>query len=98
MALASRRGDDLGIDGALAHECDVRDAARIQAFVDQTVERFGGLDILIANAGVGAYGDFLETDAEWVDEMIDTNVKGFLHTIRAGAADLLESSAPTWWA
>jgi len=93
VALASRRGDDLGIEGALAGSVDVRDAAAIQGFVDQTVERFGGLDILVANAGVGAYGAFMDTHGEWVDEMIDTNVKGFLHTIRAGLPHLLESAS-----
>jgi len=93
VALASRRGDDLGIEGALAGSVDVRDAGAIQGFVDQTVERFGGLDILVANAGVGAYGAFMDTHGEWVDEMIDTNVKGFLHTIRAGLPHLLESAS-----
>ena len=93
VALASRRGDDLAIEGALAGSVDVRDAAAIQGFVDQTVERFGGLDILVANAGVGAYGAFMDTHGEWVDEMIDTNVKGFLHTIRAGLPHLLESAS-----
>ena len=38
----------------------MRDAAAIQGFVEQTVERFGGLDILVANAGVGAYGAFMD--------------------------------------
>ena len=93
VALASRRGDDLAIEGALAGSVDVREAAAIQGFVDQTVERFGGLDILVANAGVGAYGAFMDTHGEWVDEMIDTNVKGFLHTIRAGLPHLLRSAS-----
>ena len=46
-----------------------------------------------SNAGVGAYGDFLDLNPEWLDEMIDTNVKGFLHTIRAGLPRLLESAS-----
>src|SRR5690242_8836519 len=93
VALASRRGDDLGIDGALAGAVDVRDPASIEGFVAQTVERFGGLDILVANAGTGAYGDFLDLKPEWLDEMVDTNVKGFLYTIRAGLPALLESGS-----
>jgi NADP-dependent 3-hydroxy acid dehydrogenase YdfG len=93
LALASRGGDDLGIDGALAQPCDVRDPAQIADLLDACVKRFGGLDILVANAGVGAYGDFLELNPEWLDEMIDTNVKGFLYTIRAGLPHLIESDA-----
>ena len=93
VALASRGGDDVGIEGALAQRCDVRDLAQVEALVAACVERFGGLDILVVNAGVGAYGDFLDLKPEWLDEMIDTNVKGFLHTIRAGLPRLLESSS-----
>ena len=93
VALASRRGDDLAIEGALAGSVDVREAAAIQGFVDRTVGQFGGLDILVANAGVGAHGAFMDTHGEWVDEMIDTNVKGFLHTIRAGLPHLLQSAS-----
>jgi NAD(P)-dependent dehydrogenase (short-subunit alcohol dehydrogenase family) len=55
VALASRRGSDEGIAGALARSCDVRDPQQIEGLVAETVERFGRLDILVANAGVGAY-------------------------------------------
>jgi NADP-dependent 3-hydroxy acid dehydrogenase YdfG len=93
LALASRRGDDLGIDGALAQSCDVRDPAQIAGLADACAERFGGLDILVANAGTGAYGDFLELKPEWLDEMLDTNVKGFIYTIRAALPHLLASES-----
>src|SRR4051794_37657624 len=93
VALASRGGDDLGIEGALSRPCDVREPEQIDALVAACIERFGGLDILVVNAGVGAYGDFLDLKPEWLDEMIDTNVKGFLYTIRAGLPPLLESSS-----
>ena len=93
VALASRRGADLGIEGVLAQPCDVREPAQVTALVQACVERFGGLDILVANAGVGAYGNFLELNPDWMEEMIDTNVKGFLYTIRAGLPHLLESSS-----
>lgn len=91
VGLASRSGDDLGIDGSVAAPCDVRDPAAIGAFVAQVVERFGALDILVANAGVGAYGPFLELDPSHLDEMIDTNVKGTIYALRACLPHLLES-------
>lgn len=93
LALGSRRGDDLGIEEALAQPCDVRDAAQIEGLVAACVERFGGLDILVVNAGVGAYGPFLDLRPDWMAEMVDTNVTGFLATIRAGLPALLKSSA-----
>jgi NADP-dependent 3-hydroxy acid dehydrogenase YdfG len=93
VGLASRRGDDLGIAGAKALTCDVRDAAQVEKAVAETVSEFGGLDILVANAGVGAYGDFLDLAPEHLEEMVDTNVKGLLYTVRAGLPHLLRSHA-----
>src|SRR5262249_20076526 len=55
-----------------------------------TVERFGGLDILVANAGVGAYGPFLELDPDQVEEMIDVNLKGTIYAVRSALPHLLE--------
>jgi 3-oxoacyl-[acyl-carrier protein] reductase len=93
VALASRRGSDLGIEGALAQSCDVREPAQLEAIVAATVERFGSLDIVVANAGVGAYGDFIDLDAEHLEEMVDVNFKGLLYTVRAALPHLLESDA-----
>src|SRR5262249_54105109 len=78
LVLASRSGDDLGIDGAVARPCDVRDLAALEELAAAARERFGGVDIVVANAGVGAYGDFLDLDVEVMDEIIDVNVKGLL--------------------
>jgi NADP-dependent 3-hydroxy acid dehydrogenase YdfG len=91
LALASRRGDELGLDGALGLVCDVRDQKQLDQAVEAAVDRFGGLDILVANAGVGAYGPFLELDAEHLEEMIDVNVKGAIYAVRAALPHLLES-------
>jgi 3-oxoacyl-[acyl-carrier protein] reductase len=93
LGLISRRGDDLGIDDALARPCDVRDLSQLEDFLAATKERFGTIDILVANAGVGAYGDFLELDRAVLDEILDVNVRGLLYTVRAGLPYLLESDA-----
>jgi NAD(P)-dependent dehydrogenase (short-subunit alcohol dehydrogenase family) len=58
LGLASRRGSDLGLPDALGLTCDVRDIAQVEDAVAQTVARFGGLDIVVANAGVGSYHPF----------------------------------------
>jgi NADP-dependent 3-hydroxy acid dehydrogenase YdfG len=93
LALASRSGDDLGLDGAVVRRCDVRHPDDLEVLVAEAVERFGGIDILIANAGVGAYGPFLDLPADQLEEMIDVNVKGTLYAVRATLPHLLKSEA-----
>jgi NADP-dependent 3-hydroxy acid dehydrogenase YdfG len=93
LALASRSGDDLGLDAAVARPCDVRRPDDLDALTTEAVERFGGIDILVANAGVGAYGPFLDLPADQLEEMIDVNVKGTLYTVRAALPHLLKSDA-----
>jgi len=89
LGLASRSGDDLGIDGAVARNCDVRDLDALVGLCDATAQAFGGIDIVVANAGVGAYGPFLELSRERLDEMLDVNLKGTLYAIRAALPHML---------
>ena len=93
LGLASRSGYDLGMADVVARSCDVRDPQSLAAMVDATVDRFGGLDILVVNAGVGAYGPFLELPSDQLEQMIDVNVNGVIYTIRAALPRLLESPA-----
>ena len=93
LGLASRSGDDLGILGAVAQPCDVRDPAALASIVAATVARFGRLDLLVVNAGVGAYGPFLDLPQEDLEAMIDVNVKGALYAIRAALPELMKSDA-----
>jgi NADP-dependent 3-hydroxy acid dehydrogenase YdfG len=91
LALASRSGDDLGLPDAVARACDVRTQTDLEALVSEAVERFGRLDIVVANAGVGAYGPFLDLPPEQLEEMIDVNVKGTLYAARAALPHLIAS-------
>ena len=93
LGLVSRSGDDLGIAGAIGVAGDVRDAESMRRAADAVVDRHGALDILVVNAGVGAYGPILDLPAEHVDEMIDVNVKGAIHSVRAALPHLLRSAA-----
>jgi NADP-dependent 3-hydroxy acid dehydrogenase YdfG len=89
LGLASRSGDDLGIADAVAQPCDVRKPDELESIVAATAERHGGIDILVANAGVGAYGPFLDLSLEHLEEMIDINLKGTLYAVRAALPHLL---------
>jgi NADP-dependent 3-hydroxy acid dehydrogenase YdfG len=93
LALASRSGEDLGLEAVVARPCDVRRPDDLEALAAEAAKRFGGIDILIANAGVGAYGPFLDLPADQLEEMIDVNVKGTLYAVRAALPHLLESDA-----
>ncbi|CAN5623167.1 SDR family NAD(P)-dependent oxidoreductase [soil metagenome] len=93
LGLASRRGEDPGVEGAMVQACDVRDLSSVERVVEATVERFGRLDILVGNAGVGAYGPFLELPLDQVEKMIDVNVKGLIYSVRAALPHLLKSDA-----
>jgi NADP-dependent 3-hydroxy acid dehydrogenase YdfG len=93
VGLLSRRGDDLGLERGLGVACDVRDRGAVKDAAEAVVDRFGRLDIAVANAGVGAYGNFLDLDPEHVEAMIDINLKGTLYTAAATLPHLIDSGA-----
>ena len=66
-------------------EVDVRRPAQAQAMVDAAVSEFGGLDVLVNNAGVGKIIPFLETTERDWDFMFDVNCKGLLWCSQAAA-------------
>jgi NADP-dependent 3-hydroxy acid dehydrogenase YdfG len=91
VGLLSRRGDDLGLERGLGIVCDVRDRGAVAEATEAVVVRYGRLDIAVANAGVGAYGDFLDLDPGQLEAMIDINLKGTLYTAAATLPHLIDS-------
>jgi NADP-dependent 3-hydroxy acid dehydrogenase YdfG len=89
LGLLSRSGDDLGLERALGLVCDVRDRTAVGVAADEVVERFGRLDVVVANAGVGAYGSFVDLDPERLEAMIDVNLKGTIYTAAATVPHLI---------
>jgi len=63
--------------------CDVSSRAQIDAAISRTVAEFGGVDILINNAGLLIPGTIEQTTDEQIDRTLDTNVKGILYAIRS---------------
>ena len=63
-------------DAAHAVDCDVADSAQCKALMETAEARFGKLDILINNAGLGALGSVVTTDEAVLDKILAVNVKG----------------------
>jgi NADP-dependent 3-hydroxy acid dehydrogenase YdfG len=91
VGLLSRGGGDLGLERALGVICDVRDRDAVAQATEAVVVRFGRLDIVVANAGIGAYGPFLDLDLDQLEAMIDVNLKGTLYTAAATLPHLIAS-------
>lgn len=70
---------------------DVGDKAEAKRLVDQTLEAFGRLDVLINNAGVIKTGDFLELPEEDFDAVLRTNLKGMFLVGQAAARAMVEA-------
>jgi SDR family mycofactocin-dependent oxidoreductase len=74
----------------IARIADVRDRAALQRVVDEAIEHFSGIDILIANAGIVAYHPFWEiTEDEWRDQ-IDINLSGAWRSAAVVAPHMIE--------
>jgi 3-oxoacyl-[acyl-carrier protein] reductase len=92
VGMLSRSGDDLGLgEQVVGVKCDVSDREQVFAAVGEVVGRFGGLDCVVANAGVGMYGNFLELAPEHVEAMIDVNLKGTIYTAAATLQHLIDA-------
>jgi short-subunit dehydrogenase len=63
--------------------CDVGDRAQVEAAFARFVESAGGLELVVANAGVAHYGPLAEQDVERAEEMTRVNWLGTLYTVRA---------------
>ncbi len=90
VALSGRRAErldalvaELGEDRAVAVVGDVRDPQHNQDLVAAAVQKWGRLDTVVANAGIGAYGGILDLEDDQLREMIETNYTGTVWTVRS---------------
>jgi NAD(P)-dependent dehydrogenase (short-subunit alcohol dehydrogenase family) len=77
-------------DGVLTAVADVRDLDAMQKATDAGIERFGGIDVVMANAGIATHGSLLAVDPKAFKTLIDVNVMGVFHTVRAALPSVIE--------
>lgn len=85
---AAKEIAELGQGRTLGLGADVRDYEAVKTMVGETVKALGGLDILIANAGVGAFAPIDEMEAETWNRVIDTNLTGVFYSCREAIPEL----------
>ncbi len=107
LALAARRADDMRALAeqleaeSLVVQADMTEPVDISRMVEATLERFGRVDILLANAGVYVKGQFAEGDIEQLTRMFRLNVDGVLRCAHAvilsmkaqGGGDIIVTSS-----
>tara|TARA_R110001599_G_scaffold333962_1_gene550072 strand:- start:663 stop:1412 length:750 start_codon:yes stop_codon:yes gene_type:complete len=75
------------------HKCDVADSASVNSAIQSTVNKFGRLDIVVNNAGIGAQGNVADnSDEEWTRSW-EINVAGMARVARAALPHLKKSNA-----
>ncbi|MEX1093053.1 MAG: SDR family oxidoreductase [Acidimicrobiia bacterium] len=97
LVLGARRTDrleqlasELG-DGVAIVEMDVTKPEDSSRLIAEAYERFGRLDALVANAGIGAYGGIMDLSDEQLTEMMDTNIAGTVWPIRAAVPGFIQA-------
>ncbi|MEU6171805.1 glucose 1-dehydrogenase [Streptantibioticus parmotrematis] len=98
LVLAARRKDrldalaeELGTEHALAVATDVTDRDAVQAMADAAAARFGGIDVLVSNAGMGLYKEFADTTTEDWRQVMTTDVDSCFFGAQAALAHLERS-------
>jgi NAD(P)-dependent dehydrogenase (short-subunit alcohol dehydrogenase family) len=101
VAFTSRRQEDadatalelakIGPGKVIGIAADVRDFAAQQKAVAKTLETFGRLDVLVANAGVGHFASIMDMTPEQWHETIDINLTGVFYSLKAAMDGLIHS-------
>jgi CheY-like chemotaxis protein len=89
---------------ARAHAVDVAVRAQVAALVTETVERYGGIDVMVSNAGIGRNAPVLEVAEGALDRVLDVNLKGIFWCghlagramVHAGRGGVIINTASTY--
>ena len=72
-------------ENAFFVKCDVSDSAQVDNLIKQALEKFGKIDIMVNNAGIGSLGGILDTDDATWQKTLDINLSGVFYGMRAAA-------------
>ena len=84
---------ELGADNVVGVVCDVREPSDNDQLVAAAVDKWGRLDSIVPNAGIGMYGGILDNTDEQLTEMMDTNFAGTVWTIRSAVPEMLRTTS-----
>jgi NADP-dependent 3-hydroxy acid dehydrogenase YdfG len=87
--LVDRDAASSPVDGAVVDVADVRDAEAMRAVAARTVERWGRIDVLVANAGIADQSRLADGDPERWRAVVETNLLGAIFSIHAVLAQML---------
>ena len=74
-----------------AFPCDMGNETSVKEAMDNALQHFGSLHVLVSNAGIQRYGDVVHTSSQVWDEIFDVHVKGCFHVTRFGIPAMLAS-------
>jgi len=96
-AVAALR-DELTAEGAVAVDalCDVRDPEAVHALAERTYRDFGPVRLLVNNAGVEQFGYLWDIPVENWNRLVDINISGVFHGVRAFLPRMLATREPAW--
>jgi SDR family mycofactocin-dependent oxidoreductase len=77
---------------AVRRQADVRDLQAMDAVVQAAIDRFGHVDVVVANAGIATFGPVADITPEIWQEMLDVNLTGVWHTIKAAVRPMVEAN------
>ncbi len=96
VVIASR-GEERGMAvaeelGCEFRQCDVREYDQVEALVEGVVDDYGGLNVMVNDAGIGSTSSLPEMELEEWRDVLDTNLDGVMHGSKAALPHLLESA------
>ena len=96
-AVAALR-DELTAAGGTAvdAQCDVRDPDALEALAERTYRELGPVRLLVNNAGVEQFGYLWDTPVENWNRIIDVNISGIFHGVRAFLPRMIDAGTPAW--